>query len=108
MKKDIINKNDNGEYHGIQIGYYPNGQIYHKHNYINGKKHGIQIGYYTNGQISCKHNYINGQLHGEVIGCYDNGKEIMYKYYYINGHQVSKEEWIAYNRKLKMDMMSNL
>jgi antitoxin component YwqK of YwqJK toxin-antitoxin module len=83
MKKDIVNKNENNQLHGIQIEYYYNGKIMRKWNYINGNPHGEHIVYYRNGQIMYKHNYINGE-------------------------KVSKGEWIDYNRKLKMKMMSNL
>jgi hypothetical protein len=76
MDKDIINKNDKNQLHGIQIGYYDDnpdnpdnpGQIMYEDNYINGYRHGIQIGYHVNGQISYKEYYINGQYHGERIG----------------------------------------
>jgi antitoxin component YwqK of YwqJK toxin-antitoxin module len=101
MKKDIVNKNDKNQLHGIQIGYWSNGQIRHKYNYINGKLHGELIGYYKNGQIRYKENCINGEYHGEKIGYYENG-QIWHKQNYINGKMVSPEEWIAYNRKLKM------
>jgi antitoxin component YwqK of YwqJK toxin-antitoxin module len=134
MKKDIINRNDNGQLHGIQIAYfsndghirykwnyinghkhgiqisyYSNGQIGSKQNYINGHKHGEQIGYYPNGQLSYKDNYINGEYHGEQIGYYDNnpGQKI-YNNYFINGKNVSPEEYLAYERKLKIRMISNL
>jgi antitoxin component YwqK of YwqJK toxin-antitoxin module len=107
MKKDIINKNEQGQLHGEQIGYYDTGQIMYKHNYNNGNKHGEHIGYHSNGKINYKEYYINGKLHGEDIGYYSNG-QISYKEIYINGEKVSKEEFIAYDRKLKMRMMSNL
>jgi antitoxin component YwqK of YwqJK toxin-antitoxin module len=81
--ENIINKNDNGQLHGIQIGYHDNGKIWYKENYINGNQHGEQIVNYPNGQISIK--------------CH-----------YINGNEVSHSEWIIYNRKLKMKMISNL
>jgi antitoxin component YwqK of YwqJK toxin-antitoxin module len=83
MKKDIVNENDKGQLHGEQIGYYDNGHIMYKHNYNNGNKHGELIGYWGNGKI-------------------------FYKEYYIKGKLVSTEEWIAYNRKLKMKMITNL
>jgi antitoxin component YwqK of YwqJK toxin-antitoxin module len=85
MEKDIVNRNGKGEYHGVQIRYYDDnpGQIGYKHNYINGHQHGEQIGYYSNGQL-------------------------WYKVYYINGDEVSHSEWIDYNRKLKIKMISNL
>jgi antitoxin component YwqK of YwqJK toxin-antitoxin module len=107
MKKNIVNKNENYQLHGIQIGYHDNDQIEYKDNYINGHLHGEQIGYYDTGQIRYKENYINGHHHGDQISYYING-EIKYKWYYINGEYVSQEEWIAYERKLKLDMMSNL
>jgi antitoxin component YwqK of YwqJK toxin-antitoxin module len=83
--ENIVNKNDKNQLHGIQIGYYNNNP----------------------GQIAYKKNYINGEYHGEQLWYYSNGK-IMYKYYYINGDLVSNEEWIAYDRKIKMNMISNL
>ena len=42
------------------IGYYENGNIEYKENYINGKLNGEAIGYYENGNIKYKENYING------------------------------------------------
>jgi antitoxin component YwqK of YwqJK toxin-antitoxin module len=109
MKRDIVNRNDKGQLHGEQIVYHDNYpcQIWYKQNYINGNKHGEQIGYYNDGQIMYTNNYINGNKYGEHIGYDDNG-EIMYKLNYINGVYVSQEEWIAYDRKLKMKMISNL
>jgi antitoxin component YwqK of YwqJK toxin-antitoxin module len=83
MKKDIINKNDNGHKHGIQIGYHYNGNIWYKDNYINGKEHGEHIRYYNDGQIHYKENYINGD-------------------------QVDQEEWIAYDRRSKLDIIKDL
>jgi antitoxin component YwqK of YwqJK toxin-antitoxin module len=83
MKKDIINKNELWQLHGEQIGYYSNGKISSKKNYINGEYHGEQIGYHSNGQI-------------------------FYKYYYINGKFVSQEEWISYDRKIKMKIIDDM
>jgi antitoxin component YwqK of YwqJK toxin-antitoxin module len=109
VKKDIINKNDKGQLHGVQIRYYNDnpGQISYKDNYINGEYHGEQIGYHSNGKIAYKDNYINGKQHGIQVGYYSNG-QISYKKNYINGKRVSNEEWIAYDRNNKMKMMSNL
>jgi antitoxin component YwqK of YwqJK toxin-antitoxin module len=108
MKKDnIVNKNDKGQLHGIQIAYFSNGHIRYKKNYINGLQHGIQISYYSNGQIGSKQNYINGEYHGEQIGYYDNG-QICYNDYFINDKNVSLEEYLAYERKLKIRIISNL
>jgi antitoxin component YwqK of YwqJK toxin-antitoxin module len=105
--KDIINRNDKGQLHGILIEYWENGQIRYKHNYNNGKYHGIQIKYYSNGQIRYKKNYINGKYHGEQIGNHGTGK-IWYKDYYINDKLVSQEEWIAYERMSKLTIIKDL
>jgi antitoxin component YwqK of YwqJK toxin-antitoxin module len=107
MKKNVVNKNEKNQLHGIQIGYDYTGKIWFKENYINGKKHGIQIGYYMDGQIEYKHNYINGKEHGEQIVYHDNG-DIMYKYNYINGRGVSKEEYLNYERRSKLTIIKDL
>jgi antitoxin component YwqK of YwqJK toxin-antitoxin module len=70
-------------------------------------KQGEETGYWSNGQIMFKYNYRNGEYHGEQI-VYDLNGQIDYKKYYINDKLVSQEEWIAYDRKLKIEMMSNL
>jgi antitoxin component YwqK of YwqJK toxin-antitoxin module len=85
MTKDIVNENERGEYHGIQIGYHGNGQIAYKDYYINGNRHGIQIGYYA-----------------------DNPGQLWYKIYYINGVLVSPEEYLAYERRSKLDIIKDL
>jgi antitoxin component YwqK of YwqJK toxin-antitoxin module len=130
MKKDIVNKNENKQLHGIQIGYYTNDQIEYKLNYINGDQHGIQIGYYDNGKIMYKKNYNNGNRHGEQIGYHYTGKiwykhnyingnqhgeqigynqgHINYKDYYINDELVSKEEYLAYERRSKLTIIKDL
>jgi antitoxin component YwqK of YwqJK toxin-antitoxin module len=105
-KDEVVNKNDKGQLHGIQIGYYESGKIGYKHNYINGHKHGEQLWYYETGQIMYKHNYINGIKHGEQIGYYSNGR-ISYEHY-INGEYVSQEEWIAYERMSKLTIIKDL
>jgi antitoxin component YwqK of YwqJK toxin-antitoxin module len=85
MTKDIINKNDNGNKHGIQIGYHSNGEPDYKRYYINGKKHGEQIEYHSNG---------NGHIE--------------FKYYCINGKYVSREEYLAYMRRSKLTIIKDL
>jgi antitoxin component YwqK of YwqJK toxin-antitoxin module len=105
--KDIINRNDKGQLHGIRIEYHDTGEIWYKKNYINGNQHGEQIGYWSNGQIRYKNNYINGKYHGEHIGYHGTGK-IWYKDYYINDKLVSQEEWIAYERMSKLTIIKDL
>jgi antitoxin component YwqK of YwqJK toxin-antitoxin module len=107
MKKDIVNRNDNWELHGIQIGYYDNGNIKSKKNFVNGLQHGEQLMYYSNGDISFKYKYINGKKHGIQIGYHGNG-QIRYKDNYINGNAASPEEFLAYERKVKLTIIKDL
>jgi len=90
----------NGEY----IEYYGSGEIFFKINYLDGKKHGEYINYYRCGLISIKCWYLGGGLHGECIHYFTNG-ELNYKSYYINGVDVTKLEWISYNRNLKLELI---
>jgi antitoxin component YwqK of YwqJK toxin-antitoxin module len=82
MMEDIVNRNDKGQLHGIQIGYY------------------------ENSQISCEKNYINGNRYGEQIGYYENGQKI-YNNYFINGESVSQEEWVLYERRSKLTIIND-
>ena len=44
-----------------------------------------------------KNNSLGGKRHGERLGyCYDG--KLHYKEYYINGDEVSEEEWIEYGK----------
>ena len=65
MKKDVINRNSNGELHGEYESYYKNGQLYVKTTYSNGELHGEYESYYEKGQLSIKKTCYNGELHGE-------------------------------------------
>jgi antitoxin component YwqK of YwqJK toxin-antitoxin module len=79
----------------------------YKHNYNNGNQHGEQIGYQVNGQTMYKWNYINDLQHGIQIGYHGNG-QIRYKDNYINGDLVSPEEYLAYERISKLDIIKDL
>jgi len=50
---------------GEFMGWYKNGQIERKANYLNGLRHGLHEYWYSNGQRESKQNYINGQEHGK-------------------------------------------
>ena len=87
--------------------YYSNGQLWYKRQFLNGKLHGEQLGYLSNnGQLSYKGQYLNGKEHGEQIGYRSNG-ELLYKDYYINGDEISYEEWIKYKRDIKLQRIWN-
>ena len=54
-KENLINLyNDKGKEHGYWEGYYSNGQLLYKGNYVNGKQHGYWEWYYSNGQLKSK------------------------------------------------------
>ena len=87
-KENLINLyNDKGEPHGYWEGYYTNGQLSYKGNYVNGKQHGYWESYYDNGQLDYKGNYVNGNRHGYWEEYWSNG-QLYSKGYYDMGKQV--------------------
>ena len=90
----------------FEEAYHENGKLWYKHQYLNGEYHGEQLYYWENGQLKYKWQCLNGDKHGEQIGYFDYG-ELWYKNYYINGEGVSQEEWIKYNRNLKLNTIWN-
>ncbi|MDA3884544.1 MAG: tetratricopeptide repeat protein [Candidatus Delongbacteria bacterium] len=54
-------------YTGIELTYYPNGQVKLKMNYKNGKPHGEWFGYFENGKIQMEQIWDNGTPIGEII-----------------------------------------
>ena len=90
----------------IDIGYWDNGQLKYKYQYLNEKRNGEQLIYYSNGKLHYKYQYLNGEQHGEQLSYRDNG-ELLYKIYYINGKLVSKDKWIKYNRDQKLQSIWN-
>ena len=87
-------------------GYWDNGQLKYKHQYLNGKEHGEQLAYHSNGQLHYKWQYLDGKEHGEQ-SIYGLNGELYYKSYYINDNYVSYEEWIKYNRNQKLNSIWN-
>jgi antitoxin component YwqK of YwqJK toxin-antitoxin module len=73
--------NEQGEQHGPWEGYYRNGNLSFKGNYVNGKKHGSFETYHSNGNLSCKGNYLNDKRHGPWEGYYYDGKLYEIRYY---------------------------
>jgi antitoxin component YwqK of YwqJK toxin-antitoxin module len=56
--KDIKPYNENNQRHGYWEGYYSNGQLECKGNYVNGNQHGYWERYYSNGKLKNKTYYI--------------------------------------------------
>jgi antitoxin component YwqK of YwqJK toxin-antitoxin module len=69
---------------GYWEGYFSNGKIKWKGNYINGKKDGYWVIYYFNGNLMWKGNYVNGIEEGYWENYYYNGN-LWEKGNYING-----------------------
>lgn len=45
----------------VAEGYYPNGQLRYKWEYLNDKRHGKQIGYWENGDEWYDFTFVNGR-----------------------------------------------
>ena len=93
-------------YHGLQEGWYPNGQQYYKLNYDNGNRHGLHESWYSNGKHEFKGSYLNGNPDGlqeswysdgkrEFKGSYVDGKKHgLHESWYSDGKQRYKENYI--------------
>ena len=57
MKKNQRNKDGN------QHGYWSNGKLSYKGNYLNGERDGYWEDYYSNGRLYNKGNYIKKEFH---------------------------------------------
>lgn len=79
--------------HGINKGWYENGQLEYEWPYQSGKEHGICKRWYENGKLECEWLYQNGERYGICKGWHENG-QLSYEKYWLHGKQVSKEEYI--------------
>ena len=72
---------------------YANGQLKHEilRNDI-GQLHGIQRGYYENGRVYYEDPYHLGLIHGIARWYWDDG-ELEKEEYFLEGRQVSQEEY---------------
>ena len=84
----------------VKEGYYSDGQLNYRFQFLNGDKHGEQLIYFRNGKLSDKEQFVNGKRHGEQLSYWSHIE--LYKSYYINDYQVPYEEWIKYNRNIKL------
>lgn len=51
-------ENDKNQRHGLQIGYYMNGEIKYKTNYVNDNLYGLDINYFQNDNIEKIYYYL--------------------------------------------------
>ena len=71
-------------FNGLAKGYYKNGQLEYKGNFIDGKPDGLAEYYYDNGQLKSKGNFIDGKPDGLAKSYYKNG-QLKNKENFING-----------------------
>lgn len=51
----------------VKRGYYPNGKLEWKRNFVNGQLNGVSKLYYKNGKIRKRENWVNGLRHGLCV-----------------------------------------
>ena len=81
----------NGEIHGIEEVYWPDGSIMHRIPYVNGRRDGIAESYGQDGSPSMKTPFVNGKVHGVEENYLDGF--LWKKTPYVNGeiHGVEEE-----------------
>ena len=114
--KSVENKNEDGEWDGLQTKWDKNGQKTSEGNYNDGEKDGLQTWWYENGQKRWEDTYKDGKQDGLWTMWWENGQKLregIYKdgeldglstYWYENGQKgfeeilqmgemISKKEW---------------
>ncbi len=86
-----INQGDRWISHGLRADWDLDGG-YGEMQYVNGEPHGTQRHWYPNGQLHVEREYANGKTHGRDRGWYSNGKP-QYESQNINGEEVSGQAW---------------
>ena len=90
-----VRVNPMGDFSGVWITYFANGQKYHEINYKNGKKHGTSTSYRADGSRSYIQNFKSGVIDGEYTGYYRTG-EVIYRGVYSAGKKTGI--WTRYQR----------
>jgi len=84
-------KNIHGQLHGICRGWWANGKLWYKHNYLSGQKHGICRTWYINGKLAYKHNHYQNKKHGICRRWYKNGQlSCEHKYHHGKKHGICR------------------
>jgi hypothetical protein len=95
--------NERGEKHGYwehyYEGYFGNGELYTKGEYVDGKMNGLWESFYNNGQLLISQTYLMGVENGNGISYYENGA-IKEKSTTINGVMVGNFEFYYDNGQL--------
>ncbi len=76
----------NGLKDGLNIQYFPNGNVAASYTYVEGKKNGAYYYKFSNGVTQSEGRFLNEELHGEIKGYYINGN-IKYQNNYVMGYK---------------------
>jgi antitoxin component YwqK of YwqJK toxin-antitoxin module len=79
----------NGQWNGEGIGYYPDGKLKRKFRYVEGKKQGMNYEYLPNGVIEAEGNYVDDLEDGKWTYRDSTGKVTGYQFY-KNGQIIKK------------------
>jgi antitoxin component YwqK of YwqJK toxin-antitoxin module len=90
-----------GETVGVFRWWHKNGQLEFEWTYKDGKEDGVQRRWYENGQLAYEWNKKDGKDDGVFRNWYENG-QLDYEEYYINGKEVSKEEYENINSDVNL------
>lgn len=106
----LLKSNENCKDFPTEIFFDREGSLEEKRWHINGKLHRegapAIIWYFENGKIQKEVWLIENKAHrenGPSETWYNDKGEEIYKYYHINGKELSRDEWLVYNRKRKLN-----
>ncbi|NGX58787.1 MAG: hypothetical protein K940chlam3_01695, partial [Chlamydiae bacterium] len=93
---------DQGDYHGIQKRWYPNGQLQSEENYENGEKHGLCRAWYSNGNLAVEGHFVQGKEDG-VHKLWGEEGTFIAESSYLNGEYHGRSsEWTDGSLKKKI------
>lgn len=87
----------NRKKNGVQVQYYDGGGVSAEVPYVDDKKHGLARGFCIDGDVNFETPYSNGLKHGIRKSHYP-GLNYIKKLYYIWGEEVTKEEWLEFDK----------
>jgi hypothetical protein len=82
----------NGELHGPQEEYFPDGKLRIRRAYLNGKNNGRDEGWHKDGSKEWDSNYVNGKLNGLSTTFHEDGS-IWSEATYVNGKEIESKIW---------------
>lgn len=83
---------ENGLKHGVEIHYYPTGEVFKKINYKVGKLEGKSLTFYKSSKMMKEAFFRNGLSHGDYTEWYESGQVYIYSKY-KEGRQLGYKKW---------------